>query len=280
MNNATIITSLVIYLIALSMILALTFPTSFIQEISIGQLNLESKSNSTDFRTYTNLSDLNIEIIDGIWALDSVKGLYSVDDVSGWWLFQTKAVNKLIFTDVKSITDEGIFNNTYHILNPDHNQIVVLLKHDKWTGEAGVLINEEGITFEDHFVEYNILELDDFVITTYLDTVTGHGIVYIDGVSIFDIHDNHLKSYSSTATAGLTAFGANVSIISFNNYLTPLSVNEDAFSIFNFISIISKILVWSVPSEILPVGINILFVKTPLIALIFIMIQTIRGVGG
>jgi len=280
-TSGTLLT-LVTYLVCISAIMGLTF-SGDVQQIIVGQIPLESRSQTTDFRDFNNISQISCIVESGAWNVSNTKGLYSIESTSGWWIFNRPATNKIVFTDL--ISNDSTFMNEYHIKNPNLNDIDIIVAYATSSFLGGtptqyeVIIKDEGIKYQENF--YNTSKLTEFNITTVFNFSTGIIQVYLEDTAILD--EGHLSpalKYGDFYGGGITAYGNNTQLISLSSYIVPPTVTEEvSFKMSEFLNIIAMLFFWTVPAEILPLYLNIIFIKIPLVAITFIIIQTVRGTG-
>jgi len=273
--------ALITYLVCVSTVLSLTFAGD-VSQIVVGQPQIEPRSQTTDFRAYSNISELSIIVESGAWNVSTTKGLYSIESTSGWWIFNRPTKNTIVFTDL--LSNDSTFTNTYHIKNPNLNDIDIITVHEYskffaplyWEAQ----IRDNGIKYETHF--YNTSKLSEFNITTTFDYSSNHIQISLEDTVIIDEIRNvsYLLSSGSFYAGGISAYGNDTQLISLSSYVVPPTVTEaTTFKMSEFLNLIAMLFFWTVPSHILPIYLNVVFIKVPLIALIFIIIQTFRGTG-
>ena len=274
--------ALVTYLICVSTILSLTFPGD-VNQIILGQVHPEPRAQTTDFRAYSNISEISVIIESGLWDVSTTKGLYSVMSTTGWWIFNRPVENTIAFTDLMSY--DSTFTNTYHILNPYLNDIDILVGIETTPFLLGppldyrVEIRDEGIKYRNDF--YNTSKLTAFNITTIFEFSTGKVQILLEDTMVIDGgFESAYLDFGEFYGGGMTAYGNNTQLISLSSYrVAPTILNDDAFELINFLKTIAMLFFWTVPYQILPIYLNIIFIKIPLVALIFIIVQTFRGTG-
>lgn len=273
---------LVTYLVLASTLTAMVaedlMPDSDINAISIGSFGYASL-NQTNFTTATNISDLGGVILSGSFELVNGVGLVS----------SSLDRNTILFTQLNE--SNGWINTTYHLSNPLGRDHRVYLFYQNTFNYIAVSVDEDGFSFintpviSDFYVYEDANLIVEYNLTTRFDTVNERAIVLLDGAEIFN-----LEAHMGIATtvfnwlntpsyfSGVNVYNDGFQIHSITNSLV-IEAESSSLSISELLGTMMIILFWNVDASVIPVWMNILFIKVPSLGLIFILIQLIRGAG-
>lgn len=286
--TSNILLALVFYVVLTSGIIAYVSMEN--EAILIGDLDVRTLE-SVDF-TISEFSDFDYKVLSGKWYLDEVKGLYCEDN----WLSNEITFNRLLQPDSQ------IFENRYTIVHGGIEPYYVLVRktglyydtimlkvdgnwiylesgkipllpysyrevfyHDlsKYEGEYSITtkLNEVDNTVE--------VKINDVLVNTFTGipnkNILSWGYVYYNGILTY--HSMSIKDFGAEGKTviddekGFFAFGDDSWINTMKSFLSHMGM----------------ILFWNVSG--IPMLLNMVFVKVPILVISFIIVQTVRGSG-
>lgn len=276
-GTAQLFVILVAYLTLASIVSAMVVED--IDSITIGEFAF-GELNNTSFTEITNISNINAVITDGSWDISSTKGLYSTGS--------QLARNEILFANTNQ--SSGWYNNSYHFKNPQGRTHGVYIYRQYALNNINIMVDEDGFWFRDGFTEAfysypGANEIAEYNLTTRFDVVNEWCTVSFNAITIFD-RPASVSLFTSLWSwlnvdqyyCGVFVFGSDLEIHSLSSSLST-TLTEADFSLLNMLSTAAIVLFWNVSSSIIPVWMNILFIKIPGLGLFFIIVQTIRGTG-
>lgn len=283
MSTSHMLLILVTYLVCVSTALSMTFEDD-VESISL-QPHVNFTVSDGDLSNLQNITDIPHLVTEGQWETQTGRGLYSVLNTSKGLIFTRPAENTILFTEIETVS-EGIYNITYEFYNPNHNEFeVYLVYRGGFLNPLGISAEEDGFhlfgSLIEPFYASNVTDQDYVNITTNFDPETGElkviyedTVIFTEQIVIFAPYLMPVNHYF----AGVTSYGSDFEILSFSGSVI-YEAETDSFSFQTFTRTILLLFFWTLPETILPLTFNIIFIKVPLVGLVFIMIQTTRGTG-
>lgn len=266
-----------IYLIVVSSLISFTIvnldETSGEKALNIN-LHLPSMKNA-DFTNPEYQNILHIDASDS-WEFDSEKGLYSTNPNGNTIYFQGLTAS------------EGYYETTYTLKNPNGNYIEVILRDTSILSRSYIALYNDHVELWDkdgllsganlfypvatYPVPYN---QDSFTVTTYYNPDTGLAKFSINGNLIFS---RTISTNTQTEVyLGLYTDGINTSIMGISSNTDIVDATSENWGIWEFLAVMATLLAYTVDDEYLPWWLNAVFIKVPILILIYIMIALIRG---
>ena len=241
----------------------------------LGIFNSIPSLKNADFRnpTYQNIS--HIDYTDS-WEFSETKGLYSTSESD----------NKLYFQGIN--TRDGYYQTTYSIQNPNENYIEIIYRDTSLLSRSYVSMYDNRVELWDkagvisgsnllypvasYPVTYN---QSAFTVSTYYNYEDGIARFYLDNKMIFE---RVISTTSTTgAYAGLFTDGADTCILSMNSNIEVVKASEEAWGFFEFLTVMVSLIAYTVDDEYLPWWLNAVFIKVPILLLIYIIVCLARG---
>ena len=278
--TSNIFLALTFYIVLTSGIIALI---SMEQEaILIGENPIHTLE-EIDF-TESNFSGSGYKVISGKWESSTTKGLYSIPHSFIW--------NKLTFLKM-FLPDKQEFKNRYLINNELGNDYALVVRETGFYYDSIYLRVEENwiylssgkiplIPYSYNQVIYHDMSRynGEYYITTVLNERDKTVELYLNDVYIHtfrDIKENNILSFGYVYYNGVVCLDE-IRIKSFGmEGRVAVSTNEDGIKLTDFVKYMGVILFWNVKD--IPLLLNMVFVKVPILVLIFILVQTGRGSG-
>ena len=278
--TSNIFLALTFYIVLTSGIIALI---SMEQEaILIGENPIHTLE-EIDF-TESNFSGSGYKVISGKWESSTTKGLYSIPHSFIW--------NKLTFLKM-FLPDKQEFKNRYLINNELGNDYALVVRETGFYYDSIYLRVEENwiylssgkiplIPYSYNQVIYHDMSRynGEYYITTVLNERDKTVELYLNDVYIHTfrgIKENNILSFGYVYYNGVVCLDE-IRIKSFGmEGRVAVSTNEDGIKLTDFVKYMGVILFWNVKD--IPLLLNMVFVKVPILVLIFILVQTGRGSG-
>lgn len=276
MPEGELFLGLLVYLVLVSSIISIATEEDYMIDLGYGYDWLNTSQ--TDFTALSNLSQLNVVIPYGGWNITAAQGIYST----------TYLDNKILFADINQI--EGNYTNTYHLKNPQHRDWHIFI-YDAPVGDITVRCDETGFWLmkspslhdEYHYSYVNANEIEDLNITTSWNIQTDRCTVYYGSTKLFDeqISQTFLDTFFdwvniSNYYAGVYAFNKNLQIHSIDTVFS-YQVDDQEISFSSLLVTMGTILLWSLPGDIMPLWLNFLAIKIPLIMCGYVLYYALRG---
>ena len=299
-DKTAILLAIVVYLVLTSTVLAMTFEGD-ISQITLGN-NIDMNISESNFSQITNMSQIPHVIVKGIWTTGLNRGIYSVGDAKTTWgnfLDNVRDISNIeagphviAFTDL-TLKENTIYEINYTIYDPLHSNFTIYFYYEGKGKEHGFLVEDKGITLfggvTDQGIRFYPIDLSSteyFNFTTYFDTDTDLYIVKYEGNEIFRGIQQAKKRFVRTISRSIlydpyfsivAAYGSNVEILEIDKSIQINFDVENAFKLSDFVSMVALLFFWNIPNELMPLELNILFIKVPLLIIIFIIVSLIRG---
>ena len=238
---------------------------------------------TVDF-TDSRFEDFNYKVLLGKWELSETKGLYSIpNSLTG---------NEITFIRL-FMPEKQIFKNRYVInneLNSDYYLIVrktglyydslFLRVEENWIYLSSGKIPLIPYSYNQVFYHDMGLYNGEYSITTVLNDGDRTVEVYINEVYVFTYRNVPNKNILSWGYVYYNGVGSHDEI-GIKEYGTEGKIvtksEEDGIKLTDFVKYMGAILFWNVKN--IPLLLNMVFVKVPILVLIFILVQTGRGSG-
>ena len=230
---------------------------------------------NADFREekYQNISHIDYT---NTWEFSDTKGLYST--VTG--------DNKVYFPGMNK--DGNEYETTYTFLNPESNYVELVIRDYSMLYKSYVVLYPDYIEIWDKNSVYAPMSLflpiatypvsynqSAFNATTYFDTESGLTLVSIDGKQICE--KTLTTSDNVDLYAGVYTNDVDTCIIGLSSNIETVDLREGNWGFFEFLTVMVSLIAYTVDDEYLPWWLNAVFIKVPILLLIYIIVCLARG---
>ena len=282
MTKAIILCGIIIYLFLSSFLISLTYVEvdEYWQPALITKLPVYHEN----FTATSNISDYNIEITKGGWIIENSQ-LVSTSLIKNEFIIQTVELEQpLIIYNVSNMEDKtrfyvyyrdtaALFIDTAYFEFDYDNDIINSAQYDGFWEKLEVV---ESKPFDFVKSDY-IIETDCSIESGFWSFFTDDVVctLTIDNINFTSVLFEDLSSTGLIRFGGIYTEGWDFRV----NFVSAIETMKktDILSLFDYVSIIAIIILFLPPEIVMPFWINFIFFKIPLVAVVWMGIETLRG---